>query len=220
MEPRLEVQELSKIYLEKIKQDSEHKFTDEDRLELYKKFGSSQMLYNTASISLSDFTIADFALSWLAILTAKKVAFICKRESALFEADIGEAEEVKEILRAAEGYLNRRITFEEADNVLQEYWYFFRPHLTYDILCAWRSSMHTLDFILYGGKYRNARPGFDNFVTDAVEAYTVIDHNMPGEGDEPEPPIPLEYHIGKRLRFWEWWLTEAIPQAWELAQPR
>jgi hypothetical protein len=22
----------------------------------------------------------------------------------------------------------------------------------------------------------------------------------------------------KRLEFWEWWLTEAIPQAWELAQ--
>jgi hypothetical protein len=29
--------------------------------------------------------------------------------------------------------------------------------------------------------------------------------------------IPLEYNLQKRLEFWEWWLTEAIPKAWELA---
>jgi hypothetical protein len=29
---------------------------------------------------------------------------------------------------------------------------------------------------------------------------------------------PLEFDSIKRLEFWEWWLTEAIPQAWELAE--
>lgn len=216
MQPPLEVQNLCQSYLEKIRQTPEHKLLDNDRLELYLKFGHSRILYNTTSIKVLDFTIADIALAWLAFLTAKKVGFICKRAHNPYEFDISEADEVKEILRAAQAYLNKRMNFEDAANVLQEYWYFFRPHLTYDVLCAWRASMNALDFILYGAQFKETVPGFDHFVIDAVEAYTVIDRNLPGEGDQPEPPIPLEYDISKRLRFWEWWLIEAIPQAWEL----
>lgn len=30
--------------------------------------------------------------------------------------------------------------------------------------------------------------------------------------------VPYSVDLPKALEFWEWWLTEAIPQAWELAQ--
>ncbi len=84
--------------------------------------------------------------------------------------------------------------------------------------------------------------GGDFFTTQALEAYTVIDKNPPGkykvqdvdiimqdflnfkiidnisDGHQPlQLPLPLDYSLEKRLEFWEWWLTEAIPQAWELA---
>jgi hypothetical protein len=36
--------------------------------------------------------------------------------------------------------------------------------------------------------------------------------------DEPDPPYEIEFDDRKRLEFWEWWLTEAIPQAWDLGQ--
>ncbi|HEX2911169.1 MAG TPA: hypothetical protein VH186_10205 [Chloroflexia bacterium] len=88
------------------------------------------------------------------------------------------------------------------------------------------------------------RQDADFFVIAALEAFTALDKNPPGahSGEIPEyvmdeliltkrsptieeinqllsePLIPIEYDLEKRLQFWEWWLTEAIPQAWELAQ--
>lgn len=53
-----------------------------------------------------------------------------------------------------------------------------------------------------------------DFVTAAVKAYTAIDRNPLGE----YKLWPDEFDAKKRLEFWEWWLTEAIPQAWELAK--
>ncbi|OJW00800.1 MAG: hypothetical protein BGO39_20400 [Chloroflexi bacterium 54-19] len=218
MQPPVEVQNLCQRYLEKVRHAPEYELMDEDRLEIYLKFGHSLILNNSTSIRLPDFTKADFVLCWLAFLTAKKVSFICKRKSVFSEwDDTSEAEEVKNILRAVQAYLNKRMTFDEANNVLQEHWFFYRPDITYDVLCAWRASMNVLEITLFGKDYYvELVPGFDTFTIQAVEAYTVIDYNLPGEGDEDEPPIPLDYDISKRLRFWEWWLIEAIPQAWEL----
>ena len=211
-----ETQHLCEQYLSKVKQNDQHQLTNDERLELYQKFGFSRILTTAVSDSpVFTYTKADFALSWLAFLTAKKVAFICKR-GPIDPYGLSEADEVKEILRTVEGYLNKRITREEAVNVSQEYWYFFRPHLNYDVFSAWRASMSTLSFILHGVQLQITLSGFDHFVLDAIEAYSVIDRNLPGEGDSLEPPVPLEYDIGKRLKFWEWWLTEGMTQAWEL----
>ncbi len=75
----LEVQQLCEQHLRRIRQTTQHQLTPEDRLELYLKFGFSRILTRTSPNYLSDYTDADFALCWLAFLTAKKVAFICKR---------------------------------------------------------------------------------------------------------------------------------------------
>lgn len=33
-----------------------------------------------------------------------------------------------------------------------------------------------------------------------------------------ELPVPIHYNLDIRLREWEWWLTEAIPQAWDMGE--
>jgi len=64
--------------------------------------------------------------------------------------------------------------------------------------------------------------GQRDFAAFAVRAYISIDNNEPGlwRLKKPDSEIykPLLVNPQKRLEFWEWWLTEAIPQAWELAQ--
>jgi hypothetical protein len=62
----------------------------------------------------------------------------------------------------------------------------------------------------------------DDFAAFAERAYTSFDENAPGLWAKKYPPYikqykPLSIDTQKRLEFWEWWLTEAIPQAWELA---
>jgi len=72
-----------------------------------------------------------------------------------------------------------------------------------------------------------------DFTTNAMLAYAAIDKNQPGDWQHIKGYVNLftmrtvyrkanlqdiEISQGKRLEFWEWWLTEAIPQAWELAQ--
>jgi hypothetical protein len=42
--------------------------------------------------------------------------------------------------------------------------------------------------------------------------------NLPKEHQPSDDILNIEYSLQKRLEFWEWWLTEAIPEAWELAQ--
>ncbi len=119
--------------------------------------------------------------------------------------------------------------------------------VTYNVDCAFSAACSTLDFILRGLPRRMYRSvegeGGDFFVTNALEAYTAIDLNTPGtlmgtvsdffaqnlnrvQGLENLPKehqtsddiLKIEYSLQKRLEFWEWWLTEAIPEAWELAQ--
>jgi len=72
-----------------------------------------------------------------------------------------------------------------------------------------------------------------DFTTNAMLAYAAIDNNQPGEWQHIKGYVNLftmrtanrkanlqniEISQVRRLEFWEWWLTEAIPQAWELAR--
>lgn len=58
-------------------------------------------------------------------------------------------------------------------------------------------------------------PSLD-FAAEAVKAYSAIDPNPPGKHSYPRR-LPIVFDKDKRLEFWEWWLTEAISQAWKLA---
>ncbi len=59
-----------------------------------------------------------------------------------------------------------------------------------------------------------------------IDEYNTNGDIPPGEGDVASSAIiayveilsEIDANLKKNLEFWEWWLTEAIPQAWELAQ--
>lgn len=53
-----------------------------------------------------------------------------------------------------------------------------------------------------------------DFAYHACEAVSTYDPNPPGYVFENLKPLPIEYDIQKSLEFWQWWLFEAVPQAW------
>ncbi len=62
-----------------------------------------------------------------------------------------------------------------------------------------------------------------DFAVKALIAFAAKDINEPGKWsytrhDPNQEFVPLKNDPPKELEFWEWWLTEAIPKAWELAQ--
>lgn len=84
-------------------------------------------------------------------------------------------------------------------------------------------------------------PNYD-FASDALRAYIAQDENSPGlignyfgidvdvanipiiKDDQPfvtsqnEVIIPVKFDREKKKEFWNWWLTEAVPQAWQLVE--
>lgn len=70
--------------------------------------------------------------------------------------------------------------------------------------------------------------GETDVAAPAVLAYSGFDTDFDydeGEGDNnnfidsnPNMNVSSKFDPDKRREFWEWWLKEAIPQAWELAQ--
>jgi hypothetical protein len=54
----------------------------------------------------------------------------------------------------------------------------------------------------------------DDCLSNLIRAYTVT--NVEPEHKRNNTQV-RKYSNAKRLEFWEWWLMEAIPQAWELA---
>ena len=62
----------------------------------------------------------------------------------------------------------------------------------------------------------------NDFATKAALAYSLLEEQDDVRVDYAEPMFFKEYvslkkDKSKQKEFWEWWLTEAIPQAWELA---
>lgn len=114
---------------------------------------------------------------------------------------------------------------------------------TYPVFCAVKAPYDALRMILYG---YDAGADVAQVAVEACAAIDEnapgvwVQNYFPIEGINPElysayfldeetiadrktgypsiyhPPIPIRYELNKRLQFWEWWLIEAIPQAWAL----
>jgi hypothetical protein len=184
------------------------------------------------------FSTADLAFAWLTWVTAKKLVPIWKEhgfEEYKFDEECCNnpfimLEETENVLLGkhtpSEAFCTLNVVFHQDLATLEMD---FTEKMCYAIVCAYES----LELTLFG---RNSLQKTDMFETAdeavnkrnldfarlAVKAYTSIDDNEPGVwGDttfSDVPYKPLVYLVEKRLEFWEWWLTEAIPQAWQLAQ--
>jgi len=130
-----------------------------------------------------------------------------------------------------EGLLIKNIKFENALVAYREIFYYgsSKSDFTYNIENAYQSAYNALGLVLFGRDVEREILDEDDlirltgdFVTEAMKAYSIIDTNKPGHWLYSKGAISklsgIEVDLQKRLEFWEWWLTEAIPQAWELAQ--
>ena len=248
-----ETQQLIEQALESVRNDPQHNLNLYQRFAIYYSFGRSRLhlsgytksgeesnLAEGDKISEEEFTnpnLADFALSWLAILTTKKVELIW---NGIWEQiDIEENKwfigknSFENGLQDCNRLLLGNLTYREGVNSLYEnvYWTLNQVdnRTTYDIAQAYRTLYVTVEFILDGlpGIYRGGiivenlvaeDVHVNDFTVPAIEAYSSIDESPRGDSNCFPPPKPIKYDLSKRLEFWEWWLTEAIPQAWELAE--
>jgi len=236
-----ETQQLIQQALETVRNDPGHHLSLATRFELYKSFGPSRIGHFWQDSPFKDvpsvqyfermvalWTIADFSLGWLAVVTAQKVAHFWDENEE--NKDI-----VNEILQTAENVLLGRADLEEAYRKLcNDFNWPLELSTNLNAGCAYREAYFSLCTILddmidyfeqsypeyYGEIHIDDVVGVVGmFATLAVKAYSAvyIDPKSIVIANN-ETMVYVEFDPQKRLEFWEWWLMEAIPQAWELAE--
>jgi len=231
--------------LQEVRLNSRHHLSMTKRWEIYNSFGlrqSSKYWDRDRSMYLLTLSKASLMLNHLSILAAKKV--IQKWEGAdFFKAnEVGNylRQLPQEMLEVAEGVLMGKIDVEYAEGKAHTDFYYDEIGLDEetcrDVYSVFDSSRQALSQTLYG---MDKRPQFE-VALKALHAFAGVDQNEPGlwrdlklvgmlgieykdaENWSSERVKRLEnfkpFYLDrqKSLEFWEWWLTEAIPQAWEL----
>jgi len=99
----------------------------------------------------------------------------------------------------------------------------------YDAWCALRASYDALGMCLGAPPFtrcydldKNKFVLSDNDAAQfAVVAYSIVDDSEPGDWRTHFRKTRNKewiFDFEKRLEFWEWWLTEAVPAAWRMAE--
>src|SRR5690349_12972936 len=137
-----ETEKLVTEYLALVNEDPDHNLEARKRLALYLSFGPSRITKDYIGDDKEflkeeflNFTIADYALGWLAILTTKKVLPIW--EKAASQIDEKEWIVPQTVLAMAEQALKHEINFDEADEELYEFAFGrgIEKEVTYDLTC-------------------------------------------------------------------------------------
>lgn len=238
--------------------------TPGERWELYESFGQSRLfaldeIRRESSLKASrleldknylksefmNLSLADYALGWLAVLTAQKVAPLWVITKELEEDGVTETPE--QYITIAKEALEGKRSFEDLREALAEIPIDAEILTTYDLTCVINAVFYALHYLIHSLRLlKNQVKDYDNspitphgdFASWGQKAYCVTDKNPPGlvaeyygylvdTKDYPENNgynyihgklIPLEFDLEKRREFWFWWLSEAIPQAFELAE--
>jgi Immunity protein Imm5 len=229
MELPEETQKLIAHYLEKVRQDPEHNLGTKKRLEIYKRFGNSRLhlpdfpkkvivdydpvkegkeLEERLQRGLDTLTIADYAYGWLAIISAENVLPIWKQSRKTVSNTELYSNDPREMLKIAKDILNKNITAKEADYQLCNRFYYGlgSDEIRTDekVFNVIESAYKALTTVLYCPVYLEPE---DDPAFHALTAFAFVVKKRSNETDNI-----------KKLEFWEWWLTEAIPQAWQMAQ--
>lgn len=242
-----ETRKLIERNLEAVRKDKHYNLEASERFKIYQSFGPSRLdlpEYDKHGSAFDDteFTIfnetqflnfnqADFTLAYLAIITVRKVIPIWKGRTdvwAIYPFDDSYIDILDYALELAEDLLNGKISFDEAGGILlNELWFMSHNFVTLDMACAYDSAMFAREAILFGGYDLNyvsndmdaqVLASSGDFAFQAARVYCVVDANEPGQHNyHPDVAYPIIFDEIKRLEFWEWWLNEAITQAWDLA---
>jgi hypothetical protein len=197
----LQTQYLIEQALELVRHDPQHKLGPLQRIPIYESFNSEENGYG------------DTAFLRLQLITAYHILPIWKEA----QADNPLAED---LLKMAKQILQKEVDKEIFTDRLQEIWVdleIAEINSTYSekAFAAVSAAFETLHIIL---------KGFDNWKEwKFCDDDTDDDLGMWGNDSASWASnawagwiMDMDAaHSQKRLEFWEWWLTEAIPQAWE-----
>ena len=242
MELPLETQQHCQQFLEKVRQDPNYHFNPYDRLILYNSFGPSNQFNEAGRSQISRFrngetsryslSEGDKVFGWLAVITARKVLPIYektfprgtteKKGSPAQMLDVAKNVLLgKEKPLKAYGDLCGKF-YDSTTNID----FFLNEQLEFAMYTAYNALLVTLCGMGAGGSRKHfvtddsqIKPGNEDFAATAMKTFCALDPNLP-KGDfwqQGNERKPIGYSLIKRLEFWEWWLTEAIPQAWDLA---
>lgn len=201
--------------------------TKEQRHSIYKIFGAykvEQIQLNSKKILVMSEAARMFG--WLAILTARKVIVIWQRANVIApNVDRDCSYDPVEMLEVAEGILRQTLDVEKANDALCNKFYFGIANLetltterTFRAMYAAYAALQVIFDGIEGLLLQNS-----DFASIAMKAYSLREDGLVGLWDSDEFLSEYEYRAQKidsekETQFWEWWLTEAIPQAWELTQ--
>lgn len=237
-----EVDNIARLYIQALENGSKNVITPIERFGLYTKFGrlTSRSQYcpdnqdfirwnysNIVKNRFLDITIGDKTLGWLAVLTAKKVLFVWDRVKEQVEADPKLLTTPHELIETGEKLLSNSMNINDALELYGDYntGLGIQNIVTFDVANSFTAAYRALELIIFGSEIVNSSFKSNNgrvyesradFVERAIDAFVSIDPNPPGEFWDAGISS-ISFDKLKQLEFWKWWLTEAIPQAWELA---
>lgn len=230
-----ELQHLCATLLDSVRENPEHLMIIVQRVALYTVLGATidatfETYRHICTTGRLPNRTGHYRYGYLAIRTAQYVLPIWRddMQRALALDDTFPIDLPEQMLDTALGVLQGTRNIIEAERLLNgEYHHAFgalvnAPHPTY---CAANAAYDALRMILglppFGRVLRGDETDVTidvsqgDVVTSALAAYTAIDkNNSPQINRHITPFIPIEFDRQKRLTFWEWWLTDAVPSVW------
>jgi hypothetical protein len=190
------------------------------RVKEFKQFYDIRRKRNS-QFKLLELSQANRALSWLAILTVKQILPIVHvselkdvYKNKLYSCD------PQKMLETAEAVLLGKKDANVAYADLCNKFYFglagVESRISEVTSYAIHAAYDALETTLLGIDESNLISR--DFVEKSLIVYTAINDRKTGVSLSVEKYNPLVLSLERKLEFWEWWLTEAIPQAWDLAQ--
>jgi hypothetical protein len=222
--PQFIIEQSNKI-LEKMENDNSFNFSAIERASFYRSFGQSNISHywdRNLQIKRIKMSQADLVYSWLGILTASKVKSVWENAN-LEDFDSDEIHYLPTyMLNLAKGILQGVKDANDIDNFNWTSDWGFQRKANKPVYYAMMSAKAALYTLLHGTAGLSG-----DFASNAVVAFAGIDENEPGAWwFEIQPPPNYNNSLFKKVYlnhqkeifFWKWWLTDAISQAWELAQ--
>ena len=198
-----------------IHNNSAHDLLPIQRLEFYR------LIFNNSAE-----TFAFTFIKWLGFISATKI-------KSIWSQSLPGNDLVPRILIVAEGLINGYLTLSDTADERELFYNAvggiddeIEPRLRAIIEAAYLSLSIISDFkSLYNNTSEVERGLPDEILISlggfdvenlAVIAYSGFNYDL--EYADNENAMITHFDSQKRLEFWEWWLTETIPQAWKIAQ--
>ena len=200
-----------------VRQDVNHNLNPVYRTKIYSFWGPESISLH--EIEQLDIPIWHKVRGWLAILSAKRVLPIWYKSMQNNEPTLW--------INLGEDILKGIVKIENLDeNIWDRFYHSFvglNDEILLDVLYAGVASREALNMVIGLKPFstyiltnnitdENISAGNGDGASAAIKAYSTI-YNY-----EDKSKIKTHFDPQKKLEFWEWWLTEAIPKAWELAQ--